>query len=156
MDLALVSGNGPDKLTNINFLKPYIAEQDIFAVGNRYLQKDYVKLITDSNINYHDLHCLRKTGIENITGKFLEKVKTDNLDGFWIHLDLDVLENELMPCVDSPQPGGLSYTELNLMVKLLLQSPVAKGMDITIFDPDLDVEGIYAKKLISEFFTQIS
>jgi arginase len=156
MDLALVSGNGPDKLTNINSLKPYILEQDIFAVGNRYLQKDYVKLITDSSIIYHDLNAMRQTGIENITKKFLAKVKTESLDGFWIHLDVDVLDNELMPCVDSPQPGGLSYGELNLIVKLLVQSPAVKGMDITILDPDFDRQGTYTKKLINEFFTQIS
>jgi arginase len=156
MDLALVSGNGPDKLTNLDSLKPHIAEQDIFAVGNRYLQEDYVDLITNSSINYHDLHGLRQAGIENITKKFLEKVKIANLDGYWIYLDVDVLDNELMPCVDSPQPGSLSYKELNLMVQLLLQSSAVKGMDITILDPDLDPKGAYTKKLINELFTQIS
>jgi arginase len=149
MDLAIICGNGPDKLTNINSLKPYIAEENIFAVGNRYLQNDYVKLITDSTINYYDLYKLRAGGIEHITKKFLEQ--TAHLDGFWIHLDVDVLDNELMPCVDSPQPGGLSYTELGSVIRALLLSPKIKGINITILDPDLDPDGTYAKIFIENF-----
>ena len=152
MDLALISGNGPAKLANINSLKPYIAEENIFAVGNRYLQNDYVKLITDSAINYYDLHSLRAAGMEHIAKKFLEKVESHNLDGFWIHLDVDVLNNELMPCVDSPQPGGLSYEELGTIIRALLLSPKAKGINITILDPNLDPECTYTKTFIENFF----
>jgi arginase len=151
MDLAIVSGNGPDRLTNINSLKPYIAEENIFAVGNRYLQNDYVKLITESAINYYDLHTLRAASIEYIAKKFLEQVESSNLDGFWIHLDVDVLDNELMPCVDSPQPGGLSYAELGHIIQALLLSPKIKGINITILDPDLDPNGTYAKIFIENF-----
>ena len=151
MDLALISGNGPDKLTNINSLKPYIAEENNLAVGNRYLQKDYVKLITDSAINYYDLHSLRAAGMEHIAKKFLEHVESHNLDGFWIHLDVDVLDNELMPCVDSPQPGGLSYEELGTIIRALLLSSKAKGINITILDPDLDPKGTYTKTFIENF-----
>ena len=151
MDLALISGNGPDKLTNITSLKPYIAEENIFAVGNRYLQNDYVKLITDSAINYNDLHNLRAAGMEHIVKKFLKKVESHNLDGFWIHLDVDVLNNELMPCVDSPQPGGLSYEELGTIIRALLLSPKAKGINITILDPNLDPECTYTKTFIKNF-----
>jgi len=151
MDLALISGNGPDKLTNINSLKPYIAEENNLAVGNRYLQKDYVKLITDSAINYYDLHSLRAAGMEHIAKKFLEHVESHNLDGFWIHLDVDVLDNDLMPCVDSPQPGGLSYEELGTIIRALLLSSKAKGINITILDPDLDPKGTYTKTFIENF-----
>jgi arginase len=151
MDLALISGNGPDKLTNINSLKPYIAEENIFAAGNRYLQNDYVKLITDSAINYYDLHSLRAAGMEHIAKIFLERVESHNLDGFWVHLDVDVLDNALMPCVDSPQPDGLSYAELGAIIRALLLSPKIKGINITILDPDLDPDGTYTKTFIENF-----
>ncbi|MCQ6961349.1 arginase family protein [Mucilaginibacter aquariorum] len=151
MDLALISGNGPDKLANINSLKPYIAEKNIFAIGNRYLQNDYVKLITDSAISYYDLHNLRAAGMKHIVKKFLKKVESHNLDGFWIHLDVDVLNNEVMPCVDSPQPGGLSYEELRSIIRALLSSSKIKGINITILDPDLDPDGNYSKAFIENF-----
>lgn len=156
MDLALVSGNGPGKLTDINSLKPYVAEANIFAVGNRYLEESYEKLITDSAINYHNLNALRESGVENIAKKFLENVEADKLDGFWVHLDLDVLDNELMPCVDSPQPGGLSYAELSSIIRILLRSPKIRGINITILDPDLDPNGIYTKAFVEEFSNMVN
>jgi len=154
MVLAMVTGSGPHRLTNINSLKPYFNCGDVYAVGNRYLEPDYVQLITDSDINYYDLDAWRVDGVENVARQFLNS--TAHLDGFWIHLDVDVLNNTLMPCVDSPQPGGLSYPELVTVFKILLSSPKAKGVNITILDPDLDPNGLYAKGLIADFFMQIS
>lgn len=149
MDLALVSGKGPDKLTNINSLKPYFEQQHIFAVGNRCLEDAYVELIADSNIHYHDLYTLRQVGISQLVSQFLFTV--DTLDGFWVHLDVDVLNNELMPCVDSPQADGLRYTELSSIMRALLLSPKIRGINITILDPDLDPDGIFTKAFVEEF-----
>jgi len=50
-----------------------------------------------------------------------------------------------MPAVDSPQIGGLSYAELTEVLRLLLSSGLAVGMEITIFDPELDVSGKIAR-----------
>jgi arginase len=69
------------------------------------------------------------------------------VDGFWIHLDVDVLDSALMPAVDSPQPDGLSYDELREMLDVAAQSPLAVGAEITIFDPDLDANGTIADRL---------
>ena len=72
------------------------------------------------------------------------------LDGFWIHLDVDVLDDREMPCVDSRQAGGLTYTELRQLLRLLLESPLASGLDITILDPDLDPEGMYTARFVQK------
>jgi arginase len=55
-----------------------------------------------------------------------------------------VLDDEVMPAVDSPQPGGLSRNELIEMLRVLLASRLAAGMEVTIFDPDLDPDGTVA------------
>ncbi len=156
MDLAIVTGNGPHKLTNIKNLKPYFSENNVVAFGNRYLNNDYVNTILNSSITYYDLTAVRKTGIENLVKQFLEDIIDKKLDGFWIHLDVDVLDDKEMPCVDSRQSGGLTYDELTLTFSLLLQSPMAKGIDITILDPDLDPDGIYTDRFIEQFIESIS
>jgi arginase len=67
--------------------------------------------------------------------------------GYWLHLDVDVLDPQWMPAVDSPDPGGLSPEQL---VELLTRlAPQARGAQITVFDPDLDPDGRYAE-LITE------
>jgi arginase len=150
MDLAIVTGNGHTKLADILNLGPYFKEENVWCVGNREFDELYVKMITDSKINYYDLLHVRKTGIKNCCHSFLNMLEKNRLDGFWIHLDVDVLDDELMPAVDSRDPGGLQYNELKEILSLLLKSDKAAGIEITILDPDLDPEGIYTKRFIHE------
>lgn len=150
MDLAIVTGHGHDTLTNIENLEPYIQEKNVFCVGNREYTHWYIDAITKSKIEYHDLLSLRAKSIPTIVEKFLHMVELKDLDGFWIHLDVDVLDNQIMPCVDSPQEGGLSYEELKLVLNPLIHSKKFRGIDMTIFDPTLDEKGVYAKQLAAE------
>jgi len=151
MDLAIVTGNGHDNLTNIENLKPYIQEENVFCFGNRETAEAwYVNAIVESDITYYDLSALRSHGINSITKNFLTMVESKNLDGFWIHFDVDVLNDEIMPCVDSRQEDGLSYAELKLTLKSLISSPFFGGIDITIFDPTLDEDGRYIKQFARE------
>ena len=151
MDLAIVTGNGHNKLTNIENLKPYIEEKNVFCFGNRDLSEDwYVNAIVQSNIHYYDLPAVRANTISFITGRFLEMIASKKLEGFWIHLDVDVLNDDLMPCVDSRQTDGLNYRELAQTLMPLIQSDYFRGIDVTIFDPTLDKDGFYGKQFAKE------
>lgn len=156
MDLAIVTGYGHDKLTNINGQKPYFKEQNVWCVGNRDYEEWYVKAIEDSDINYVDLNSLRQNGIKNCISNFLQMVKDKNLNGFWIHIDVDVLNDNIMPAVDSRQPDGLEYNEFNEILHLLLFDTKAIGLEITILDPDLDASGIYTKDFIANFCATVN
>ena len=84
---------------------------------------------------------------------FLGQVAADHLNGFWIHLDADVLGDRLMPCVDSRTPGGLLYEELEQALLPLLCSEHCLGLSVTILDPELDtnssVTNAFAENLIN-------
>ncbi len=151
MDLALVAGYGPMKLTNIHNRKPYFEEGNIWCVGNRDYEDWYVELIRKSDIQYIDLAELRQMGTDKCITGFLQMVQEKGLDGFWIHLDVDVLSDDIMPAVDSRQPDGLHYVEFNTLMKLLLSSSKAVGMEITILDPDLDPTTKYTKDFVVNF-----
>ena len=150
MGLALVAGVGHKKLTNIEGLSPYIKEENVFCVGNREYDPEYVELSLKSDMHYFDLDAIRKKGVAAVTTAFLRLVDEKKLDGFWIHLDVDVLNDEVMPCVDSRTRDGLWYDELKETLGPLLLSPYFTGMEITILDPTLDKEGIYTKRFINE------
>jgi arginase len=151
MDLAITTGHGHAKLTDIDGLSPYIPENWVWCVGNREYDEVYVNAIKASHINYFDLASLLKVGIPNCVSGFLEMVKTENLDGFWVHLDLDVLNDDMMPAVDSRQAGGITYANLTAFLHLLLSHPKATGIEITILDPDLDPTAEYTKAFVRHF-----
>ena len=155
MDLAIVSGNGHDKLANIQNLKPYFREEDIWAVGNREFDEQYESVILNSDIQYFNLKLLRTVGIASCVNGFLDVMISGKKDGFWIHLDVDILDDNIMPAVDSREPGGLSYEELETILESLLKNKLCVGMEITILDPDLDPDGQYTREFVSRIATLI-
>ncbi len=149
MDLALITGYGPAPLTNLLGLRPYLKETDVWCVGNRCIEyEDYVETIRRSDIRYIDLFEWRKNDPGKYVEAFLGGMNEDGPEGFWIHMDVDVLHHDLMPAVDSPQPDGLYYEELEMLLKPLLMHPKAVGMNLTILDPDLDPDGQYTRQFV--------
>ena len=143
-DLALVTGRGSGRLTNLGGLGPLVRDEDVLALGER---EDYPEWrdIHGTDITVWDLPRLRKLGFAGAAGRAAEKLGTKGVEGFWVHLDADVLDDALMPAVDSRQPGGVDYAELVELLGPLLRSELAVGMVITIFDPELDPTGEIAE-----------
>jgi arginase len=75
--------------------------------------------------------------------------------GFWIHFDVDVLDPQVMPAVDSPAPDGLQYDELSALLGPLLRHPLAVGMNMTIYDPKRDPGGEAGKRLAEWVVTEM-
>ncbi|MFJ6533957.1 arginase family protein [Microbacterium sp. NPDC091662] len=67
-------------------------------------------------------------------------------DDYWLQLDVDVLDPSVMPAVDSPDAGGIGAAELTALLREL--APRAIGASITVFDPELDPDGRYARLLV--------
>jgi arginase len=154
-DLALVTGRGPERLTNIDGLAQLVRDVDVIALGER---EDYPEWrdIHGTGITVWDLQKVRSLGAAEAGRRALEKMEASGVEGFWIHLDADVLEDRVMPAVDSRQPDGLSYVELVELLGTLLRSDLAVGMQVTIFDPELDPTGRiaegFASAIVRAFF----
>ncbi|PQA92009.1 arginase [Chryseobacterium shigense] len=149
MDLAIITGTGHEKLTDIQGLKPYFLEENIYCAGNAETDDDeYVQQIIHSDIHYFDLYELRKNGFGKTAGDFLKMVYSKALDGFFIHLDVDVLSDELMPAVDSRMDDGIDYTNLREILKPLVHSPLCFGIEITVLNPDDDKAGSYTQPFV--------
>lgn len=150
MDLAIVSGLGHEKLTNIDHLKPYFSEEHIFCVGNAETDdEEYVEQIQNSDIHYFDLYNLRKNGFRKTSEDFLKMVEEKNLDGFFIHFDVDVLNDKIMPAVDSRMEDGIDYNNLKDILQPLIENEKCFGMEITILDPDYDPNGEFTKPFVN-------
>ena len=153
MAASIVTGNGDEKLTNILNLSPYIKEENLWCVGNREYDDEYEDQIRNSAATYISLNELRKKGISNCVELFLSEVENKNLDGFWLHIDVDVLNDNIMPCVDSRTQDGLLYDEFNELTSQLFQSNSLSGLEITILDPDLDSTGQYTRDFVENITT---
>ncbi len=95
-----------------------------------------------------DLPAVRQRGVEWAASGALERLLRPELDGFWIHIDCDALDDALMPAVDYRLPGGLSWEELETVIRLGMESGRAVGVDVTIFNPALDRDGAITQALV--------
>ncbi len=139
-DLALVTGRGSERLTDIDGLRPYVRDADVVALGEREGDQATSDILR-TEIAVWDLAEVRRLGVAETARRTLDRLREAGVDGFWLHLDADVLDDAVMPAVDSRAPDGLSYAELAGLVGPLLRSDLAVGMELTIFDPDLDPDG---------------
>ncbi|HUF14081.1 MAG TPA: arginase family protein [Longimicrobiales bacterium] len=153
LPLALVTGLGPDVLANLEGRRPYIDEHDAMVVGSRdpfqvRASPDGGKRVEESSIRVLDLDEVRDRGAAALAGYVLERMQARGVDGVWVHLDVDVLDSAIMPAVDSPEPGGMSRDELVELLRELVVSPLVRGLQVTIYDPDRDSDGSAARLLV--------
>ena len=95
-----------------------------------------------------DLGAFRRAGAAVVAETALIRLASAALDGFWIHLDADVLDDAVMPAVDYRMPGGLQWEELSAVLRTAIRSGRALGIDITIFNPKLDATGAIAARFV--------
>lgn len=140
MDLAIVSGHGPDILSNLDDLKPLVMEQDIVVFGYRdaaqSAQYECQDIKKPTVMNTLELTDVQRLGL-NAASLAIDRLLKNELSGFWVHLDADVLDDSIMPAVDYRLPGGLTFSELSDLLKLLLVSNRAVGISITTLNPTL-------------------
>jgi arginase len=160
MDLAIVSGHGPEILSNLDHLKPLVKEQDIVVFGYRdsaqsaeYGCQDIKKT---TMINAVELVDVEKLGLKNTASLGIQTLLKNELSGFWIHLDADVLDDSIMPAVDYRLPDGITFPELSNLLKLLLLSKKAVGISVTIFNPTLDKDGSITRNFVSSIVEGLS
>jgi arginase len=125
-DLALVTGLG-GALADLSGERPLIRADDVVAIGIRP-DDPYLAEVQQAGIAVSD-----------------RAAWPDRR--FWVHFDVDVLDESVMPAVDSPTAGGLDWAEAERLLHELVWADGAVGLEVTIFDPDLDPSGELADRL---------
>ncbi len=145
-DLALVTGRGQANLAAIESRRPYFRDIDVVVLGIR-AQDEYRLDLQAAGIVTRPVPMLRAEG----AARSAQWARDQLVDcaGYWVHVDVDVLDPAVMPAVDAPDPGGIAFPELELLLTGLVESPHCLGVEITVFDPDYDPDGRYAAEITS-------
>ena len=70
---------------------------------------------------------------------------------YWVHLDVDVLDEQAFPATDYLMPGGLSRAELAELMGPLLAGPELAGVSLACYNPAKDPDGAGARYLVGLF-----
>jgi arginase len=151
MDLAFATGRGPEVVTDIEGRRPLVADADVvvFAYRDAAEQAEYGSQPLPPAVCAMDLPLVRTHGVDAAARAAVGRLtRNDGPEGFWIHVDADVLDDAIMPAVDYRLPGGLSWDELRAVLRAARASARAVGLDITIYNPALDPAGAGARGLV--------
>jgi arginase len=151
MDLALATGRGEALLTEWPGVDgPLVADEAVVQIGERESR--------DADFAWPDVNATAITRIDVFAAqelgvaKVLETTRATLARAdcpYWLHLDVDVLDQTVMPAVDSPGSPGIDPDDLVVILSALAADRRCIGMDMTIYDPDLDPNGDLARLLVS-------
>lgn len=152
MDLALATGRGEPLLTAWPGVDgALVKDADAIQIGEQNAADPtfarYYGDILRTAITLITVQNFRQAGVEGVVAQATGRLEQRGLERAWMHVDLDVLDQKVMPAVDSPG-SGISYAQLSGLMNGLLASGRIAGATVGIYDPDLDPQRRYARELV--------
>jgi len=151
MGLALATGRGDSPLARLAGRLPLVNGSHVALVGRRDKADawyGHAALAASPILDLPDSTLLAQ-GADPLAEAVLARVASDDVRGFWIQLDADVLNPAVMQAVDSPEPGGPMPDELLRFLSPIVHHPRALGLSLTIYDPALDPDRSGARQLVA-------
>ena len=88
---------------------------------------------------------LRSLGLEEAARRSAERL-AERGGRFWLHLDVDVLDEAARPATDYLMPEGLEWDELARLLPPLGASPALAGVSVGCVNPEKDPDGGYVAR----------
>lgn len=150
MALAHLLGHGHSELTKLNGEKPSIMADNLILLGQRALDTGEVEFIKKHNISIYNSKQLNSKSTKEILDTMYSKFEGKNVEGLFIHLDLDVLDPVESPGVSMHESAGLHTDKLlELLGNLIKKYKNNLGLSIAEYNPHKDIED-KTKKIIQE------
>jgi arginase len=144
-DLAFATGHGPDVLVSIEGRSPLVRAEDVvvFACRDAADRERRGCQPLPPGLLVADRDQVHRLGVGAAARDAVAYLTRDGGpgDGFWIHLDADVLDESIMQAVDDPRPDGLAWDEVVSALTVAVRSGRAAGLQIAIYNPDIDPGG---------------
>ncbi len=157
MELGLVTGREPAALSDLDGRRPLVREEDVvvFAFRDGAMAADEGSPdVRESAMRISDLADVRRLGPARAARQCVAALEESGVAGYWVHLDADVLHDDVMPAVDYRMPDGLWPAELSEALTVILSSPLAVGMEVTIYNPSLDTPDRSAARVLARVVTE--
>jgi arginase len=136
---------------------PLVDASNICMLGPRdknALQKQGVESLSRKAVEtfYDDIAIRKSKNVEALINRALKQLKSKRtaiVDKLWLHVDLDVLSTLSMPAVDYRQRGGINWNQLKTITRAIMSSGYTIGLDLTIYNPDMDPDSRFARHIVN-------
>jgi arginase len=147
MPISVVLGRGPQRW--VDAAGATTGADRVWIVGPRDLEEALTYGHPDPSeipgLSFIDADTIRAEGAA-VTGTSVAEAASAG-DGYWVHLDVDVLDQAAFPATDYLMDGGLEMTELVDVLRPLLARDALAGFSIGCYNPDKDPGRIHGASL---------
>lgn len=144
MPLAVAMGLGYEKLTHIGGEQPKIDPKNLVIIGARSVDEGERELIKEKGIKVYSMHEIDRLGMAAVMEDALAYLRSREIDGLHLSLDLDGLDPMYTPGVGTPVPGGITYRESHLAMEMLQESNLLTSAEFVEVNPVLDTKNATA------------
>jgi arginase len=148
MPIAVVTGHGPAAWVDAVGPGPLVAPDRVALLGPRDRDEaiGYGSVVPEQLgvPAEHTPARLRAAGLA-ITGAEV----AERLGRYWVHLDVDVLDEQAFPATDYLMPGGLTLTEVGELLRPLVRATSCVGLSVGCYNPQRDPDGSCGRDLVS-------
>ncbi len=137
MPVAVISGCGPDLLTDIGRSRPMLDPAHIIQLGIRSVDAVEKRMIVESGLEVHDMRRIDERGMRRSMEDVLKKL--DRRGGhLHVSFDVDFLDPSIAPGVGTTVKGGPTYREAQLCMEMIYESGLMGSLDIMELNPAFD------------------
>jgi arginase len=130
---------------------PSLSARDAAIIGYRDLEQSLADGMVDptsvEGLTHVDVEAVRSRGPAAV-GTETERHLARSPGRFWLHLDVDVLDESVFPATDYLFPGGMEWSELLDVMRPLGSSPALIGVSIGCYNPEKDPDGACGLALV--------
>ena len=147
MCLAFACGMAPGLDLGIGQTPPPLAGERLVHVGSRALDPPEVAAFNSSPAKLFTAQQVKKLGAADVAEEAARHL--DNRSD-WIacHLDVDVVDPELIPSVNYPTPGGLTIEETSVVIRKVLGTGKTRLLELAAYNPTKDRDAVSASRII--------
>ncbi|MFS0576176.1 arginase [Sporosarcina sp. 179-K 3D1 HS] len=138
MPLAVSMGIGHEQLVNIGHAGQKVKPENIVIIGARSVDPGERKLIKEKGVKVYTMHEIDRDGMTTVMTDAIAYLRSRDVDGVHLSLDLDGLDPLYTPGVGTPVPGGISYRESHLAMEMLEDADIITSAEFVEVNPILD------------------
>jgi arginase len=147
MVISQVIGRGAPELVRFWGEPPLVREPDVALFGFERLDAPEEQYLVASPLRRHPSLEVSTVGAAAAARLALERVHALNHE-FILHFDVDVISSDEFPWTNFPGAGGLGLNEVRDALRVFVSQPNLAALVVAGYNPDLDTDGVGAKKLI--------
>jgi arginase len=152
MPISVVLGRGPAAW--VDAVGSMTDARRVWLVGPRDLEEalTYGHPHPDDipGLTVIDADTIRDEGASTV-GSSIARAAAGGDRDYWVHLDVDVLDQRAFPATDYLMDGGLELDQLVELLRPLLASPSCVGISVGCYNPDKDPRGSDGEALADAF-----